>query len=395
MARAAMAAAPDNGMLRPPGPPPLGAILVQRGLLTEEQLDCGARREQADRRADGRGHRPARVRDRRDDRPGARHPARWSFEDGVRLCSRFRRSRAGGLVGPPPSAPCRRRIAVDGFGACVCGPGDAAVEPAPVPAPTPAAAPQPVAAVPAQQDAVEVARKWHGYAQQVTAQRDAALREIETAKVRLGELEAAAAARDSELAAAAARVAQLEAAGTGESDLESRDAELERQLAELAAATARVAELDAELAKARKEAESRIAELERQLAEVRATSRTTRAPRGGNHALRGDRLREERRRERPSAGARGRARGSGELPDGEGDPRTQARRASGVGGGRRRPPRRRDSAAGRARVRRVRRRARRRARPRVKRLPAPIWRRSPSRPRTSRWHRIRRISRSG
>ncbi len=38
MARAAMAAAPDNGMLRPPGPPPLGAILVQRGLLTEEQL---------------------------------------------------------------------------------------------------------------------------------------------------------------------------------------------------------------------------------------------------------------------------------------------------------------------------------------------------------------------
>src|ERR1022692_201606 len=33
-----MAAAPDNGTLRPPGPPPLGAILVQRGLLTEEQL---------------------------------------------------------------------------------------------------------------------------------------------------------------------------------------------------------------------------------------------------------------------------------------------------------------------------------------------------------------------
>lgn len=35
-----MAAAPDNGTLRPPGPPPLGAILVGRGLLTEEQLQA-------------------------------------------------------------------------------------------------------------------------------------------------------------------------------------------------------------------------------------------------------------------------------------------------------------------------------------------------------------------
>ena len=36
--RSLMAAAPDNGMLRPSGPAPLGAILVQRGVLTEEQL---------------------------------------------------------------------------------------------------------------------------------------------------------------------------------------------------------------------------------------------------------------------------------------------------------------------------------------------------------------------
>ena len=33
-----MAAAPENGMLQPPGPPPIGEILVQRGLLTREQL---------------------------------------------------------------------------------------------------------------------------------------------------------------------------------------------------------------------------------------------------------------------------------------------------------------------------------------------------------------------
>ena len=36
--RSLMATAPDNGMLRPPGPAPLGAILVQRGVLTEDQL---------------------------------------------------------------------------------------------------------------------------------------------------------------------------------------------------------------------------------------------------------------------------------------------------------------------------------------------------------------------
>ena len=33
-----MAAVPDDGMIRPPGPAPLGAILVQRGVLTPEQL---------------------------------------------------------------------------------------------------------------------------------------------------------------------------------------------------------------------------------------------------------------------------------------------------------------------------------------------------------------------
>jgi hypothetical protein len=33
-----MAAAPDDGSLRPPGPAPLGAILVQRGVLTPDQL---------------------------------------------------------------------------------------------------------------------------------------------------------------------------------------------------------------------------------------------------------------------------------------------------------------------------------------------------------------------
>jgi hypothetical protein len=37
----AMAAVPDEGGFQPPGPPPLGRMLVQRGLLTEEQLAAG------------------------------------------------------------------------------------------------------------------------------------------------------------------------------------------------------------------------------------------------------------------------------------------------------------------------------------------------------------------
>jgi hypothetical protein len=264
-----MAAAPDNGMLRPPGPPPLGAILVRRGLLTEPQLEA------------------ALAESKRTGEPTGEVIVRLGFASAATIAQALATQHGGPLkteygyavgfgaaapavtaaaspaappVSPVPAQDERPAASAPASAARAAPPVDPVLAPAPVPAaPVPAAAPP-------QPDPVLL--QWQQHAQQLAAHRDAALRELEETKVRLAELEVAAVVRDTDLAAQK----DLERA---RADAEARNAELERELAELrasaaaddghlAAATARVAELEssaardaglqAELAKAREEA---------------------------------------------------------------------------------------------------------------------------------------------
>lgn len=260
-----MAAAPDNGMLRPPGPPPLGAILVRRGLLTEQQLE------------------QALAENKRTGEPTGEVIVRLGFASAATIAQALATQHGGPLkteygyaVGfggstpaaaapPPPVSPVpaqdeRPAASAPMSAVRAAPPVDPVLAPAPVPV---AAAPD---AAPPQPDPVLL--QWQQHAQQLAAHRDAALRELEETKVRLAELEVAAVVRDTDLAAQK----DLERA---RADAEARNAELDRELAELrasaaaddghlAAATARVAELEssaardaglqAELAKAREEA---------------------------------------------------------------------------------------------------------------------------------------------
>jgi hypothetical protein len=258
-----MAAAPDNGMLRPPGPPPLGAILVRRGLLTEQQLE------------------QALAENKRTGEPTGEVIVRLGFASAAAVAKALT-TQHGALkpntplpVGwrllpprrPPPLSARRDAGRRPAESAYVCGPAEAdyllstlslaALKPHRVRFDN-SAPPQPD----------PVLLQWQQHAQQLAAHRDAALRELEETKVRLAELEVAAVVRDTDLAAQK----DLERA---RADAEARNAELDRELAELrasaaaddghlAAATARVAELEssaarnaglqAELAKAREEA---------------------------------------------------------------------------------------------------------------------------------------------
>ena len=265
-----MAAAPDNGFLRPPGPPPLGAILVQRGLLTQEQLNA------------------ALAENKRTGEPTGEVIVRLGFASAATIAQALATQHGGplkteygyavgfggasptGPVSPPPVSP----VPAQDERPVASAPASAvraarSAEPAPVPAlPAPAASPLPAAAPPAPAPVAQQAdpvTQWQQYAQQLAAQRDAALREIEATKSRLAELDAAFASRSGELATAAARLAELETARTNESD----------HALELAAAREEAASFRTEkevLERARAEAEARNAELERELAELRASA---------------------------------------------------------------------------------------------------------------------------
>ena len=257
-----MAAAPDNGLLRPPGPPPLGAILVRRGLLTEPQLEA------------------ALAESRRTGEPTGEVIVRLGFASAATIAQALATQHGGPLkteygyaVGFGGDAPAVTAAAAVQPAAPPVSPVPAQDEPAvsapvtppvePVLAPAPLAAAPAAAAAPPQPDPVLL--QWQQHAQQLAAHRDAALRELEATKASLAELEVAAAVRDTDLAAQK----ELQRAST---EAEARNAELERELAELrasaaaddghlAAATARVAELESSTA--------RDAELDSELASAR------------------------------------------------------------------------------------------------------------------------------
>ena len=278
-----MAAAPDNGILRPPGPPPLGAILVQRGLLTEEQLNV------------------ALAESKRTGRPTGEVIVRLGFATAATIAQALATQHGGPLkteygyavgfgspapaqpVGRPPVSPVPAQAGRPAASApASVVPATPPAEPAPVPAPLRPAAAQPAAQAPAPQQPDPVVLQWQQHAQQLAAQRDAALTEAEATKTRLAELEAVQSHEsDHALELAAAREeavsfrTEKEVLERARAAAESRNAELERRLAELqataaaddghlAAATARLAELEssvvrhaelgAELATARDEA---------------------------------------------------------------------------------------------------------------------------------------------
>lgn len=277
-----MAAAPDNGTLRPPGPPPLGAILVQRGLLTEEQLAAALAENQ--RTGEPTGEiivrlgfaTAATIAQALATQHGG--PLKTEYGYAVGFGGSAPAATAAPAAAPPPVSIVRAQDERPASAVRAAPPVEPALAPV-SPPPAPAAAPAPVATAPAQPDPVVL--QWQRHAQQLAAHRDAALREVDVAKARLAELEAAAAVRDGDLAGLA--TAREEAARLQNeqkdleracADAEARNRELERQLAELqasaaaddghlAAATARVAELesssardaelDAEVARAREE----------------------------------------------------------------------------------------------------------------------------------------------
>jgi hypothetical protein len=267
-----MATAPDSGILRPPGPPPLGAILVQRGLLTEEQLNA------------------ALAESKRTGEPTGEVIVRFGFASEATIAQALATQHGGPLkteygyavgfggaapTGPvslPPVSPAPTQD--EQTVASAPAPASAVraappAEPAAVPAPPARAASPPAAEAPAAPAPVaqqpDPVTQWQQYAQQLAAQRDAALRANEAIKSRLAELDAALASRNGELTAAAARLTELETARTTETD----------HALELAAAREEAASFRTEkevLERARAEAEARNAELERELAELQASA---------------------------------------------------------------------------------------------------------------------------
>lgn len=244
-----MAAAPDHGALQPPGPPPLGAILVRRGLLTEEQLAT------------------ALAEAKRTGEPTGEVIVRLGFASAATVAQALATQHGGPLkteygyavgFGPPtspapaaaagPPPPPVSPVPAQDERPAAPAPASAVratppVEPVLSPAPSPAT---PAPAAPATPSQVEVARQWQQYGQQAKEQRDAALEQVEAAKTRVAELER----RIEELEGAEVRVAELEATATVveveraklerlEEESESRIAELQQSIEELSVAAAK------------------------------------------------------------------------------------------------------------------------------------------------------------
>ena len=286
-----MAAAPDNGMLRPPGPPPLGAILVKRGLLTEEQLAA------------------ALAESHRTGEPTGEVIVRLGFASAASIAQALATQHGGplkteygyavgfggaapvGPVGPPPvSVPAQEERPTASAPASAVR-ATPPVEPAPVPAPPPSAAAPAPAAPPAQPDPALL--KWQQHARQLTAQRDAAVAELEAARAsesdhalelaaareeaasfrtekevlerKLAELQESAAADEAHLAAATARLAELESAA-------SRDAELDAELAAAREEAARAQMEKVALEAAHESMASHTADLEERVKQLEAES---------------------------------------------------------------------------------------------------------------------------
>jgi len=272
-----MAAAPDHGALQPPGPPPLGAILVRRGLLTDEQL--AAALAEAKRTGEPLGEAIVRL----GFASAATVAQALATQHGGPLKTEFGYAVGFGppvspapAAGPPPPPPLSPVPAQD---ARPAAPAPAAAvratptaEPVLSPAPGPAT---PAPAAPAKPSPLEIARQWQQYGQQVKQQRDAAVEQVKAAEARVAALES----KVEELEAAEARVAELEATATVveveraklerlEQETEARVAELQQRIEEMSVAAAK---RDQDLAAAKTEnarnddLEQRVQELESEL----------------------------------------------------------------------------------------------------------------------------------
>jgi chemotaxis protein histidine kinase CheA len=277
-----MAAAPNDGTLRRPSAP-LGAILVERGVLTQEQL-AAALAEQ-ERSGEQLGAIVVRLGFTLPPMIGqglaTQHGGLLKTEYGYAVG--FGGGTTAPHADPPPVSPeptggepsARLRLV-----------SAARATPPSTSAPISALAPAEALSTPPASTPDDDVLKWQQRAQELATQRDTALRDLQA-------LEAERIASAAELEAATSRIAELEAVATQtETDPEalarardeaaSRTAELERKLEELEAAAAHVTELEAAVAlaqvettrleRAREEAASRNSELERQLVELQAVA---------------------------------------------------------------------------------------------------------------------------
>jgi len=221
-----MAAVPEDERLQSVSPPKLGAILVERGLLTEEQLAAALAESQMTGQPTGEvivkmGYAtPATIAQALATQHGAPLKTEYGYAVG------FGGSSPNTAVGPPPVSPVPAQDAPSAAAAPVSAVRAApSVEAVQAPAPTPAAAePGP--------DYETLARRWHEHAQQVTAQRDAALRQVQALTAQLE-------------GAAPGAAAESEAVARERDEAIARTTQLERELEELKTATTRAAELEA------------------------------------------------------------------------------------------------------------------------------------------------------
>ena len=280
-----MAAVPDDGMIRPPGPAPLGAILVQRGVLTPEQLTAAL----AEQKRSGEQLGEIIVRLGFAVAPligqglATQHGGLLKTEYGFAVG--FSESTPTHPVSSPPVSPAEERSTPTQLASAV--PATVA-ESAALRARSRAEVPAALAEQ-AQPAPDEVVLKWQKRAQELAAQRDAALRDLQALvadrAASAAELETAT-ARSAELEAAAARFETgREALARAGDEAATHTRELERKQEKLEAAAARVAELgatvalaqveNAKLERARADAVLRNSELERQLTELHAAAAAT------------------------------------------------------------------------------------------------------------------------
>jgi hypothetical protein len=273
-----MAAVPDNGMLRPPGPAPLGAILVQRGVLTEEQLAFALDEQKRT------GEQIGEVIVRLGLALASSVAQALATQHGSPLKTEY--GYAVGFGGPTPAAradppPTSPAPALNGPATAPAATAvRVAAPPEVAPTPTPVFAPAATAAaVPAPSAPDSALVQWQQYAQRLTAERDAALQqaqalaaERDAAGTDLDAMRACAA----ELEATTARLTtELETLGRNrEADMQ-RVAELEQKLEEAKTARAQAVELEtaqAEHIRARDESAQRVADLEQQLDELQSAA---------------------------------------------------------------------------------------------------------------------------
>jgi hypothetical protein len=281
--RSLMATAPDNGMLRPLGPAPLGAILVQRGVLTEEQLASAL--EEQKRTGEQLGEVIVRLgfalAPSVAQALATQHGGPLKTEYGYAVGFGTQTSASPATPPPVSPAPAQERPAAQ-------PPEESALRVAAAHAAAPPTAPVGVAvASAAPVDSAhptheEALLRWQQHAQRLGAERDAALQQVSSISAERDATGAdldAMRVRSADLEATTAQLAaELETIGRARGEDARRVTELEQQLHSLQSTAGRLVELEAtttlaeveraKLTHDREKAAGRSAELERQLAEL-------------------------------------------------------------------------------------------------------------------------------